>query len=314
MTKVAVIGAGRWGMNIIRTLAKMGALAAIAEQREETVASLRQQYPGIPIYTDAYDLIKSDIKAVAIATLPQTHYPIVKAALQVGKDVFIEKPITLCSKEAEELQQIAEYENRVLMVGHLLLYQPAIQWIKEYIQAGNIGDIYALHQERLNLGTARSAENALWSLAVHDVAVLLHLVGETPVQIVADGYKALQPNIEDDVYVHMKFPSGTQANIHCSWLWPEKRRQLTIIGSKGMLVFDELNQCVSLHKKGISSDLVAWDNDTESVFEEPGTEPLRLELQHFIDCVETRKTPISDGGNGVEVVKVLERISRQLMV
>ena len=208
---------------------------------------------------------------------------------------------------SKELVEKAKSNDRILMVGHLLLYQPAIQFIKKYLQDGKLGKIYHLHQERKKLGRARYVENVTWSLGVHDLAVLLYLVGDPPRHIFASGHCGLQKQVEDDVYVHMTFGDGTKAHLHNSWLWPENRRQLTVIGEKGILVYDEVNSRVIFHSKTIDAELNNHDNGTEILFEGDG-QPLRLELEHFLECLETRKPPISDGANGLQVVEALERI------
>ena len=172
------------------------------------------------------------------------------AALEAGKDVFVEKPMTLTAAESAKLIELAESnDQRVLMVGHLLLYQPAIQWIKKQLDEGMLGEVFSLHQERLKLGRARYIENVTWSLGVHDLAVLLFLTDEDPDSVFASGHCGLQERVEDDVYVHLHFPSGIRAHLHNSWLWPENRRGLTIVGEKGMLVYDEVNQRVIHHRK-----------------------------------------------------------------
>lgn len=304
--KVAAIGAGRWGRNIVRNLRDLGALAAVAEPDPATRDSLRADCPGVSFHDDYKSVLDSDVPAVAVATPAPTHYRVVRAALEAGKDVFVEKPITLASAEADELAALARERGRVLMVGHLLLYQPAVQWIRAHLASGALGRVHGLHQERLNLGKARSVENALWSLGVHDVAVLLHLVGEAPSTVRAEGQRVLQPDVEDDVYLHLDFPGGARAHLHCSWLWPEMRRRLTVVAERGMLVYDEKTQAVTLHDKGIGPDLASRDDGERVLFRGEG-QPLRLELQHFLDRVADRKTPLSDGASAAEVVRVLER-------
>jgi predicted dehydrogenase len=253
--KVAVIGAGNWGMNLVRNFQALGALGAVAEIDPNRRTKLAEEYPRIQVYSDYLDIWASKIPAVVIATPAATHYELAKAAILAGKDVFVEKPMTLTTSEADDLVRLAEQERRILMVGHLLLYQPAMRFIEEFLRSGRLGKVYSFHQERLNLGRARSVENVLWSLGVHDVAVLLHLAGKFPDRVEATGHSVLQPSIEDDVYVHLRFPGGEKAHLHVSWLWPEKRRRLTIIGSEGMLTYDELTGNVVLHRKSIAPDL-----------------------------------------------------------
>ncbi|NLY90220.1 MAG: Gfo/Idh/MocA family oxidoreductase [Firmicutes bacterium] len=309
--RVGVIGAGHWGKNLIKTLDKLGALAAIAEPIEATRAKFLEIYPQVTFYDTYETMLTTEVEAVAIATPAYTHYQIAKAALLAGKDVFLEKPMTLGSREAEDLVRLAEERDRILMVGHLLLYQSALNWVKNYLSDGLLGKIFSLHQERMDLGRAQAVENVLWSLGVHDLAVLLYLIGEKPIELTICGQRALQPGVEDDVYLHLLFPEGIRAHLHNSWLWPEKRRRLTIIGSKGMLVYDELQQTVVLHDKGINGDLTNRDNGEKLVFKGDG-EPLTRELEHFLACVETRKKPISDGRNGLEVIRILEQASELL--
>lgn len=311
--KVAVIGAGNWGKNLVKNFYDLKALAAVVDEDEERLSQIERAYPGVILLNHPDDLWDMPIPAVAIATPASTHYEIAKEALNFGKDVFAEKPLTLRASEAKELADLARKKARILMVGHLLLYQPAIRWIKDFIAQGNLGGLYSLHQERLNLGRARRGENALWSLGVHDVAVFLDLVGEEPSQIEIVGQKALQERIEDDIYLHLSFPSGVFAHLHASWLWPEKRRRLTVIGEEGMLVYDEIAQKVTLHRKSISPQLDNVDEGEEVVFE-GASEPLKIELLHFIECCKNRQKPYSDGQSAVRVIRVLEEAGRILEV
>lgn len=310
--KVGVIGAGLWGQNIVRTLNALGALEAIAEVSPERRSQLTQTYPDLLIYEDYPPLLTTQVPAVAIAVPAHLHYGIARDALLAGKDVFVEKPLTLRSEESAELVKLAEERGLILMTGHLLLYQPAVQWMKEALQTGLIGELQGLHQERLNFGRARSVENALWNLGVHDVAVALYLVGESPEKVWATGQAIAQPDVEDDVYLHMQFRSGVQAHLHTSWLWHEKRRQLTLIGTDGMLTYDELQQSVTLHRKRIlfsEGDLRHEDDDSDVIFR-GAAEPLKLEMEHFLQCVKTRSQPLSNGSSAVAVIRVLEQASQ----
>jgi predicted dehydrogenase len=249
-----------------------------------------------------------EVSAVAIATPAPTHFALARAALLAGKDAFVEKPLALEVRDARELTDLALDSGRVLMVGHLLLYQPAITWMHRWLASGQLGEVYSLHQERLNLGTARPVENALWSLGVHDIAVLLYLTGSEPTGVQVSGQRVLGEAVEDDVTVHLEFAGGVQAHLHTSWLWPEKRRRLLVVGSAGMLAYDELDGRVVLHRKGIGPDLKSWDHGSEEVFRASG-EPLRLELQHFLDRLQDRQKPLSDGASSLPVLRVLERAS-----
>jgi predicted dehydrogenase len=197
------------------------------------------------------------------------------------------------------------------MAGHLLLYQPAVQWIKNFLSSGGLGRPAYLVQERLKLGRVRAVESVLWSFGVHDVAVLLYLVGEAPRRVLAVGRRFLQSGVEDEAHLHLEFASGVQAHLHVSWLWPETRRRLTIVGSEAMLTYDELSREVTLYRKTVGPDLAARDGGQEVVFRGEG-EPLLLECRHFLECVQTRRPPLSDGTGALAVVEVLERAQKQL--
>jgi predicted dehydrogenase len=308
---VAVIGAGQWGRNLVRTFHALGALEEVAEASPAIRADLGAKYPDVRWEEDAAAVLASDVRAVVIATPVPTHYALAREALLAGKDVFVEKPLTMNAEEAEKLQELAESTGRILMVGHLLLYQPAIRWIKAYLDAGELGELHALHQQRLKLGRVRAVENVLWSLGVHDVAVLLDLVGAEPEEIAVSGHSILQKGIEDDVHLHLSFAGGVQEHLHTSWLWPQQERRLVAVGSKGMLVYDELTQKVTLHRKTVGADLVNVDEGSEVVFEGEA-EPLRLECLHFLECMERRMRPLSDGASGVAVLRVLEKAMEQM--
>ena len=309
--RAAVVGAGAWGKNLVRTLFEMGELAAVAELSPLRRKELAEKYPDVPIFDGLDPLVQSDIPVAVVGTPVPTHYSTVKALLESGKDVFVEKPMTLSVEDSEDLVRIAVERDRILMVGHLLLYQPAVQWIRGAIADGLIGQLRAIHQRRLGLGRARSVENVLWSLGVHDVAVALHLIGSVPEKIDVNGQRMLQPTVEDDVHLHMSFGGGIDTYLHCSWMWPERERGMVVVGSEAMLLYNELEQTVTLHRKSIGPDLKNIDNGSELVYSGSG-EPLRLELAHFLECVEKRSTPMSDGRSGVEVVKVLQRASEEL--
>ena len=305
--RIAVIGAGNWGINLVRNLSQLSVLSHVVEKNSELTNQITKDFPEVQCL-ESYDaLIEAEINAVAIATPAQSHFEIASKFLEAGKDVFIEKPMTLSSEEAEKLVSIAEENESILMVGHMLMYQPAITSIKSFLEEGRIGKIYHIHQERLKLGRVRTAENVVWSLGVHDIAVLLYLVGSAPNKVDFSGHCGVQDEIEDDAYVHMSFENGTLAHLHSSWIWPTDSRCMRIIGSEGMLVYDEHKQCVTLHKKGIGQDLENLDQGEEVIFE-GSSQPLRLEMEHFIDCIKSRKRPISDGNNGLEVIRVLEAL------
>jgi predicted dehydrogenase len=288
----------------------MRVLACVADVDEARRAEVKA-ITSVPVYGNADQLLATEVDAVVVATPASTHHDVARGALSAGKDVFVEKPLAMSAKEGEALVRCADEAGRILMVGHMLLFQPAIRWMQNFLADGSIGRVYSLHQDRLNLGRARPVENALWSLGVHDIAVLLHLAGGAPVRTTAWGHCVLQEDVEDDVHVRLEFPGGLHAYQHSTWLWPEKRRRLTVVGSEAMLVYDEIQQRVLLHKKGIDGNLAAWDRGSELVFRGEG-EPLRLELEHFVACITERSRPLSDGESAVEVLRVLERASAML--
>ena len=300
-----------WGKNLVRNLSDMGVLAGVADTVKKNRAAAIEIQPGVAVYDRHADLLANDCDGVAIATPAHTHFVIAKEAMEAGCDVFIEKPMTLDPEESEALVALGKKMNKVVMVGHLLLYQPAIAYIKKALDEKLIGKVFTLHQRRSKQGRARSVENVLWSFGVHDVAVLLYLAGQTPCSINVAGHCGLQDDIEDDTYLHLTFPDGSQAHLHNSWLWPVVERGMIIVGQKGMLVYDEINQNVKLVKKTIDENLQNVDEGEEIVFEGSG-QPLRLELNHFIDCCKTRKEPISNGQNGLDVVSVLEEATKKL--
>ncbi|GAA4726850.1 Gfo/Idh/MocA family protein [Brevibacillus fulvus] len=311
MKKIGIVGAGKWGMNLVRTFRDLGELAAVAEMNEELRLQLKALYPELTVYDSVQPLLQSEVEGVVIATPVQTHYQIARETLLAGKDVFVEKPITLSVDEASELDQLAQAKQRILMVGHLLLYQPAVQWIKQYVQEGNLGELYSLHQYRKQLGRIRTVENVLWSLGVHDIAVLLAIIGTTPERIMASGHAMLQPQIEDEVHLHLRFPKGIQAHLHMSWLWPVRERRTILIGSAGMLEYDEQKQTVIKHRKYVDGALTIQDEGSELVFR-GDQEPLTREALHFLECMANRTPPQSDGKNGMAVIRVLSEATRLL--
>lgn len=308
---VGVIGAGKWGINLVRTFHMLGNLVGVADTSAETRDSLSRQFPSLFLYSDYRELLEADVEAVAIATPACTHYKLALEALMQGKDVFVEKPLALSRVEAEKLVEVAQKCNRILMVGHLLIYQPAILWIKNFLSSGGLGKVSAYSQERLKLGRVRQVENVLWSLGIHDVAVLLYLVDQKPLYIDTVGQCILQEKIEDEVYVHLKFSDNVAAHLHVSWLWPKQERRLTIVGSKAMLVYDELQQKVTLYEKSVHPNLNILDAGCKVVWQGE-SEPLLFECRHFLECVKNRQKPLTDGKGALDVIDVLELAEKSL--
>lgn len=307
MKQVIVVGAGNWGKNLIRNFYQLNALAGVAEVNPQLRDAVAKQYPDIPLFTNYEQALASTTSAIVLATPAPTHFKLGWSALAAGKDLFVEKPMTLKSSEARQLAEYAEQESQILMVGHLLLYQPAIRWIREYLASGKVGKVYHVATQRVKLGRVRQEENVWWSFAPHDVSVVLDLLGNpTLKQLQAQGQAILQSQIEDNVQVDLQFEGGQTGHLHCSWYWPELKRSTTVIAEKQMLVYDEVSQQVTVYDKGVHEDLSnrdegSWSPDVSE------SEPLKLECEHFLQCLETRQTPLSDGWNGVAVVEILEQ-------
>jgi len=284
---VAVIGAGRWGQHLLANLHELGALAAVAEARADRAHEIARRFPSLPLFDDHRRVIDSKLRAVAIATPSSSHFAIARDCLRAGKDVFVEKPMALAAEQADELVRLADDHGRVLMVGHLLLYQPALQRIRAAIGSGLIGRPCALHHERLDVARPRAPEHVLWCLGVHDVAVACFLAADEPCAVTASGHRGSGEAVED-AYVQLRFPSGLQAHLHVSLRWPQRRRQLVVHGDEGMLVYDELAQTVTLHRVSCAQPAL----DGERLFE-GASEPVRLEMQHFLarlDDAHDRRT------------------------
>jgi predicted dehydrogenase len=317
--RVGQAGLGAWGANLVRNLDEVAELAWICDSSQERLEALARRYPAAKATTD-YDELLSDaaVEAVVIATPVPTHYELARAALGAGKHVFVEKPPAMRADEMEELVRLAEDSGLVLMPGHLLLYHPGVRKLKELVDSGDLGDVLCVYGNRQNLGTIRTNENALWSLGVHDLSVILNLVGEEPEEAWAHGNAFLTPGVEDVVFCYLRFPSGKIAHLHLSWLDPHKMRKLTVVGRDKMAVFDdmELERKVTVYEKAPEQPAQTygeWRTRTGDIFSPkiPNDEPLRLEVQHFLRLVR-------EGGDGTEardglvVVRALERLTESL--
>ena len=307
MSQVIVVGAGNWGKNLVRNFYQLGALAGIAEVNPDLRKGISDAYPDVVTYTDFEDVLETDVSSVVLATPAPTHYQMALTALKAGKDVFVEKPMTLRTEEAKALATYAEQHSRILMVGHLLLYQPAIAWMRDYLASGQAGQVLHVAAQRAKLGKVRREENVWWSFAPHDISVVLDLLGNPQLQEVqARGHAMLQPGIEDNVHVDLRFESGQTAHIHCSWYWPLLQRSTVVIAEKQMLVYDEVSQTVTIHDKGVDAKLNNQDRGSW-IAQVAASEPLKMECEHFLHCLKTRERPRSDGWNGLAVVEILEK-------
>ncbi|MEB3193329.1 MAG: Gfo/Idh/MocA family oxidoreductase [Snowella sp.] len=307
MKSVIVIGAGQWGQNLVRQFYQLQALAGVVEIDLTQQEKLQVLYPGLQLFTTLEEALESEISAFVIATPAPSHYRLAKQILGAGKDCFIEKPMTLRFSEAEDLAKLADRQEKILMVGHLLLYQPAIRWMKDYLHQGKLGKVYHVATIRNKLGKVRREENVWWSFAPHDVSVVLELLGNPELAAVqAQSQNFLQPHIADNVHVNLSFKGGQSAHIHCCWYWPHLERSTIVLGEKGMLVYDEIAKTVTVHQKTVDQELRnqdqgSWQAELEML------EPLAVECQHFLDCLETRQQPLSNGWNGARVVEILEK-------
>lgn len=311
---IAVVGGGYWGKNLVRSFAELGALHTICDLQPEKLEYFRSPYPEVTTRIDYHQILADEgIQGVVIATPAASHHPMAKEALLSGKDVFVEKPFTTRSEDAQELIKLSEKQQRVLMVGHLLLYHPAVQTLKKYIQSGELGEIYYLYSTRVNLGQVRQDENALWRLVPHDISMFIYLLDESPIVISAQGSSYLQPDFVDVVFITLRF-GKTLAHAHASWLDPNKIRRLTVVGSKKMAVFDDMEPeyKLKIYDKGVVSDTLLI-RAGEAVFPRVKlAEPLLLECQEFMECIEERRKPLSDARLGLKVVETLEALQQLL--
>jgi predicted dehydrogenase len=320
--RVGVVGLGYWGPNLARNFDRLpsSSLVWICDASEEARERAARQFPDARATANVQDLLGDpELDAVVVATHVPSHAELASAALGAGKHCFVEKPLAQSVAEAEGVAEAAESSGRVLMVGHLLEYHPGIDRLKEIADSGELGDIHYVYSNRLNLGKLRADENALWSLGAHDVSVILRLAGEEPVEVYAQGESYMRPGVEDVVFCYLRFPSGLAAHLHLSWLDPHKERRLTIVGSRRMATFDdmELERKLTVYDKGFDQDFqsygeyIARSGDVWSP-RISNEEPLRIECRHFVECVQSGSEPRSGGRSGVAVVRVLESLQRSL--
>ncbi len=315
--RVAVVGSGYWGKNLVRNFSDLQALSLICDTNADTLHSFGEQYPLCRTVSGYSDVLQDDsIQAVAIATPAETHGTLVREALLSGKDVLVEKPLCLSEDEGRSLVTLAREKRRILMVGHLLWYHPAVLKLKELIDNGELGRIQYLYSNRLNLGKIRREENILWSFAPHDLSVILGLLGEMPESVTAQGGNYLHQQIADTTVTLLSFRSGVKAHIFVSWLHPYKEQKLIVVGDRKMAVFDDLEKKDKLLLYPHSID---WKHQTPIAnraeaqpVEVRPEEPLRAECVHFLDCVQSRRRPRTDGEEGLRVLTVLQRCQEAL--
>lgn len=314
---LGLIGLGYWGKNILRNLYELGVLHTACDSDPCTIADRKKLFPDTNYTTSFEEMLSNpDIKAVAIATPAATHYGYVKQALFAGKDVYVEKPLALTVRDGQEIVDIAEKGKRVLMVGHILQYHPAVIKLKEIITAGKLGRVEYIYSNRLNIGKLRTEENILWSFAPHDISVIVMLLKEEPATVTAFGGDYLNKGIYDTTLTTLGFKNGVKGHIFVSWLHPYKEQKLIVVGSKAMAVFDDLSK----EKLFLYPHKIEWKDgkipvaqkvDYQVIPVEDG-EPLKLELSHFAECVFQRKRPRTDGVEGLKVLKILELAENSL--
>lgn len=325
MITVAVIGGGGWGRNHVRNFHEIPTcrLKTICDLNEKTLAAHKAACKGVETTTDAATIFADpEIDAVIIATDAPSHYRLARQALEAGKHVMVEKPMTLSPAHAEDLVSRADAGQRVLMVGHLLEYHPCVLQFREMIDKGTLGAVRYLYCQRLNLGVVRKDENAWWSLAPHDVSVILFLFQAEPVTVTAQGQAYLQKGVEDVVFAQLKFADGRMAHIHVSWFDPHKVRKMTLVGSDKMATFDDMDpsEKIRIYDKGVDvkGGVVGYEQSLSIrsgdilIPRTPSGEPLRVECLHFLDSIEKGHAPRSDGRDGLRVVRVLEAADRSL--
>jgi predicted dehydrogenase len=308
-TRIAHVGLGQWGGNLARNFGELADLAWLCDIDEHQHAGLAQRYPTARLTAQLDDVLADDsVEAVVIATPVPTHYELARRALEAGKHVFVEKPPAMRAAELEELCDLAEDGGRVLMPGHLLLYHPGVRKLKEIVDSGELGDVLYVYGNRQNLGTFRTNENALWSLGVHDLSVLLFLIEEEPSEVRAHGNAFLNQGVEDVVFCYLRFPSGKMAHMHLSWLDPHKIRRVTVVGDDRMAVFDDMepDRKITVYDN--------WRTRTGDVYSPKvdATEPLRLECHHFLRLVAGEGDPYKAARDAVPVVRALEQLQASL--
>jgi predicted dehydrogenase len=320
LSKVGVVGLGYWGPNLARNFDELGTLGALCDLSADLRERYAGRYPSVRMYSDYDELLADEtLTGIVVATPVPTHYELAKRALEAGKHALVEKPPAMRAAEMEELVALAEASSLVLMPGHLLLYHPGVRKLKELIETRELGDVLCVYGNRQNLGKIRKDENALWSLGVHDLSVVLYLLDEEPADAIAHGRDFLNEGVEDVVFCYLRFPSGRIAHMHLSWLDPHKMRRITVVGREKMVVFDdmELEQKVTIYDKAPESAPTSygeWLTRTGDVFSPkiPNDEPLRLECRAFLDLIDGSGDGRKVAQDGLKVVRTLERLQASL--
>jgi len=328
LQRIAVIGAGHWGPNLIRNFhnRQRSEVVHVIDRDQGRLAQVASRYPDIATSVDAEDAFRDPgVDAVVVATPTVTHHPLVKRALEAGKHVLVEKPIAASGDEADELCELAERHDLILMVGHVFLYNGAVRAVKQYLESGELGRVYYISMVRTNLGPIRADVNAAWDLASHDISIVNYWLDADPLTVSSVGGSWINANVEDAVFATIRYPGDVLVNLHTSWLNPRKARDITVVGERKMLTFDDINltEPIRIYDKYVSDEASpAGFVDTFATFRAsvrdgdiriPNVslgEPLKNECDEFIECVENGTAPTSDGRLGTRVVRALEALTR----
>jgi UDP-2-acetamido-3-amino-2,3-dideoxy-glucuronate N-acetyltransferase len=315
--EIGLIGLGYWGKNLLRNFHSLGVLAIACDTNSSIIADRKKEFPDVEFTTSPEEVFESTkIAAVAIAAPASSHFDLVRKGLLAGKDVFVEKPLALNVAQGEELVALAEKTKQIIMVGHVLRYHPAVRKLKSLVAEGQLGKIQYIYSNRLNIGKLRTEENILWSFAPHDISVILSILEEEPTKVTAFGGAYLNEGVSDTTMTALEFKNGVKGHIFVSWLHPFKEQKLVVVGSHGMAVFDDMSQ----EKLFLYPHKIEWKDGKTPVAQKADYvvvptergEPLKLELEHFIECVEKRKTPLTDGREGLKVLRILESADKSI--
>jgi predicted dehydrogenase len=324
--RVGVVGSGYWGPNLIRNLIEMpdADLVAVADLDEARLKHVESRYGDIEYTTTDYrDFFGLDLDAVVVATPPETHFTIAADCLAGGLHVLVEKPLTTSSEQARRLVALAGEHGRLLMVGHTFEYNNAVRMLRDLIVSGELGSVHYVDAVRVGLGLYHPTLNVIWDLAPHDISILLYLIGEQPESVAAHGMACLQAPIEDVAYLSLRFPSSVMSHVRLSWLDPRKTRRITVVGSRKMAVYDDMkgDEKIKIYDKSVNA-YQRTDTFGEFQFDYhhggvsipyvPFAEPLRVEIEHFVECIRLNRTPLSDGWSGLRVVEIIEAAQRSL--
>ena len=325
MLRLGIIGCGYWGPNLVRNFVEIptSTVIAVADLDQERLEHIQTCYPQVMVTSDYHDLFGLSLDAAVVATPPATHFSLARDALMHDLHVLVEKPLTIASGDAQQLIDLAEERDRILMVGHTFIYNPAVRALKEIICRGEIGDIHYVDAVRVSLGLFQQDLNVLWDLAPHDISILLYMLGSDPISVSARGTACILDGIEDVAYMNLLFPDNVLAHIHVSWLDPCKVRRITVVGSRKMVVYDDVESLekLKIYDKGVQDPpytntfgdfQFAYRYGDITIPNLRFTEPLRLECDHFLESILTRRRPETDGYNGLKVLRIIEAAEKSL--